>query len=319
MKIYSWTGEHPNFGDDLNHFLWEFLMPEVVADADDGALLVGVGTVLSNKLPAAKMRVVMGSGVGYSAAPRDISGPNWAVYAVRGPLTAKLLGLPADRAVIDPAVLLPGMPQWPTDKQQTPIFIPHWITAQDDDWRWAAAKTGLRYVDPRQDPMTVISEIARAPLVVAESMHAAIIADAFRVPWIPVIGMHRAIFKWQDWASSLSMDYRPHRVGLWARVQHRLSPNPQFTGNFGGTASSSPAKPKFNPAEAARSLIGHMPRPVRREMMVRDMAKAQRKPSQLSADTMLAGRQNLLRERIEQLREDYASGRIVSRAASSIV
>lgn len=318
MKVYSWRGDFPNFGDDLNDFLWEFAMPEVVADPDDGGLLVGVGTVLSSKLPAAKPRVVIGSGVGYSAAPRDIAGPDWAIYAVRGPLTAKLLGLPADRAVVDPAVLLPTMSHWPNTKHSDAIFIPHWITAQDDDWRWAAEKTGLRYVDPRQDPMTVVSEIARAPLVVAESMHAAIIADAFRVPWIPVIGMHRAVFKWRDWAGSLSMDYRPRKVGLWARVQHKLSPNPQFTSSSGEPRNAQSGKQRFNPADFARRLIGHVPAPVRRRMIVRDLEKARHQPPQLSADKSLSGRQALLRERIEQLREDYAAGRLVPRTATEM-
>tara|TARA_R110000868_G_scaffold372687_1_gene636499 strand:+ start:3962 stop:4921 length:960 start_codon:yes stop_codon:yes gene_type:complete len=310
VKVYSWTGEHPNFGDDLNHFLWQFVMPEVVADPEDGGLLIGVGTVLSNKLPIGKPRVVMGSGVGYSAVPQDLSGPGWAIYAVRGPLTAKLLNLPVGRAVVDPAVLLPTMPNWSGHKHGDAILVPHWITAQDSDWSWASEKCGLKYVDPRQDPKVVINAIAGARLVVAESMHAAIIADAFRVPWIPIIGLHRAIFKWTDWTSSLSMDYQPHKIGLWAHIQHKLSPNPQFTGGGGSVAVPSDVATKLNLAASARGVIGKVPSIIRRQLIIRDLSRVQNQPSQLSSDLTLRGRQKLLLERIAQLRSDFAAGRI---------
>jgi succinoglycan biosynthesis protein ExoV len=195
MKVYRWASKHPNFGDDLNQFLWDFLMPEVVAE-EDGAILVGVGTVLSDELPPGKPRVVIGSGAGYKPIPADIHGSDWKVYAVRGPLTSRLLGLQDNMAVVDPAVLLTRMPAFTHASGPDAIFVPHWETAHLKIWRDAAAAAGLRFVDPRQDAHFVIRQIASAKLVVAESMHAAIIADAFRVPWVPIIGTHRSLFKW---------------------------------------------------------------------------------------------------------------------------
>lgn len=310
MQIYSWSGDHPNFGDDLNHFLWSFLMPEVVA-TDDGALLIGVGTVLYDKLPAAAPRVVMGSGVGYSPAPRDIKGPGWAVYAVRGPLTARLLDLAPDRAVVDPAVLLPAMPDWSGTAHGDPIFVPHWTTALDADWRPAAERAGLRWVDPRGDPHTVIRAIAGASLVVAESMHGAIIADAFRMPWVPVVGTHRSVFKWSDWAGSLGMDYAPRPVGLLARLQARLAPNPRFTGARPAAAADGAVPPRRRPADLVRDAIGKLPAPLRQGLIARDLAAAKRSSHRRSTDRALASRQALLQERIDQLRADYAAGRIV--------
>ncbi len=315
MKVYSWTGAEPNFGDDLNHFLWAFLMPEVVADEEDGSLLIGVGTVLSHRLPAASPRVVMGSGVGYSDVPANVTEADWRVYAVRGPRTAKLLGLPDDRAVVDPAVLLPDMPDWTSSSHGDAIFVPHWLTAPDPDWKIAAENAGLRVVDPRQEAKHVIRELAGARLVVAESMHAAIIADAFRVPWIPVIATHRALFKWNDWADSLSIAYKPRAIGPFARLQARLAPNPQFTGRGAGQGEGQSPHPKVrrSSADLAQSAVRSIPGPIRRALMARDFSSAKQQAPFMSADGDLLSRQALLRERIAQLRDDYAAGRIIPR------
>lgn len=313
MKVYSWTGAHPNFGDDLNQFLWNFLMPEAVADPHDGALLVGVGTVLSETLPAARPRVVMGSGVGYKAVPADIFAEDWRVYAVRGPLTAHLLGLPADRAVVDPAVLLPAMPDWTARPHRDAIFVPHWESALHDDWRRAAEAAGLRYVDPRGEAKAVIATIAGASLVVAESMHGAIVADAFRVPWVPVIGTHRSTFKWRDWTGSLELDYAPRRAGSWARVQARLAPDRQFTGQTAPLRAAQRPGRRPSGAAIARTLVGLVPSPVERGVIARDLAAARQGRHHISGDAVLAARQRLLGERIDQLRQDYADGKIVMR------
>lgn len=58
----------------------------------------------------------------------------------------------------------------------------------------------------RWDISEIMRTISGAKLVIAEAMHAAIIADAYRVPWVSVATSSRINgFKWQDWASSLDM------------------------------------------------------------------------------------------------------------------
>lgn len=110
MRIYHWESDHGNFGDDLNLFLWPHFMPELIDD-DPDTLLVGVGTVLSDEIPRAARHIVLGSGIGYGRLPSDLDGPAWDILAVRGPLSARVLGRP-ELSAADPAVLLPLMPDF---------------------------------------------------------------------------------------------------------------------------------------------------------------------------------------------------------------
>jgi succinoglycan biosynthesis protein ExoV len=72
----------------------------------------------------------------------------------------------------------------------------------------------IEYVNPEQDGKAVIGRIRSAKLVIADSMHGAIIADAMRVPWIPVVTSPRInTFKWMDWTSSVGLPYAPYLLG----------------------------------------------------------------------------------------------------------
>ena len=63
------------------------------------------------------------------------------------------------------------------------------------------------------DVEAVVQQIASSRLVIAEAMHAAIVADAFRVPWIPVTSVPETNpFKWQDWCESLDLRYKTHTI-----------------------------------------------------------------------------------------------------------
>ena len=90
------------------------------------------------------------------------------------------------------------------------MFVPHWKSVRYGRWQRICESLGIEFVDPCGDSTAVVRRIASAEKVIAESMHAAIIADAFRVPWIPV-ALSREIspFKWVDWAASLEVPYRP--------------------------------------------------------------------------------------------------------------
>jgi succinoglycan biosynthesis protein ExoV len=211
LKIHLLKQVHGNFGDELNRWLWPALVPDVWSD-DGDVLFVGIGTILDQNLPAARLRIVFGTGAGYTPAPSDISASSarWHIYGVRGPLTARALKLDKRFVMTDPAILLATLREFAGLRRRGVIFIPHWKSVRYGYWDTICKALGIEFVDPCQDSKSVVRRIASAEKVIAESMHAAIIADAFRVPWIP-IALSREVspFKWVDWASSLDVPYSP--------------------------------------------------------------------------------------------------------------
>lgn len=212
MKVHLATQVQGNFGDELNRWLWPALLADVMGKTEDDVLFVGIGTVLDRNLPSARVTIVFGTGTGYTPPASDISThpSRWRIYGVRGPLTARALNLDKRAAMTDPAILLTTLPEFKGLDRRGVIFIPHWKSVRYGEWKGICKTLGIEFVDPCQDSKLVVRRIASAEKVIAESMHAAVIADAFRVPWTPV-ALSREIspFKWVDWASSLNVAYRP--------------------------------------------------------------------------------------------------------------
>jgi succinoglycan biosynthesis protein ExoV len=211
MHLYSYRGRSPNFGDDLNTWLFPRLLPGAF-DADDATLFLGIGSILFDTHPAGARKIVFGSGCGgYTTTPRlDAS---WDVRFVRGPMTAAKLGLPAHMGVGDSAILLAGQGLVRAPLAGRRIYMPHADSACDGAWRTPAEAAGLRYVDPRAPVHEVLGEILAAELVVTEAMHGAIVADALRVPWVamrPLFAVHHA--KWADWGGALGIVPRFHEL-----------------------------------------------------------------------------------------------------------
>src|SRR3546814_2815542 len=81
---------------------------------------------------------------------------------------------------------------------------------EEGPWERACELAGVELVDPRQCAHRVIERIRTSRLVIADSMHAAIIADTMRVPWVPVASSRRInSFKLLDWTLSLDLPYEP--------------------------------------------------------------------------------------------------------------
>lgn len=209
MRLYYY-GEYKNFGDILNTWLWPKLLPNTF-DEDAGILFVGIGTLLNDFIPTEPFKVVFGAGVGYGKRLPVID-QNWKIYCVRGPLSAQALGLEPKLAVTDSAVLLRNI-DLPPKKEHYPVsFMPHWQSAH---WNWKpiCEQVGLHYIDPTAEIEQVLQAIQCSGLVIAEAMHGAIVADALRVPWIPVQANKWILdFKWHDWCQSLGLEYNPVRL-----------------------------------------------------------------------------------------------------------
>jgi succinoglycan biosynthesis protein ExoV len=211
MTPYCFTEEAlTNFGDDLNRWMWERFLPNLLHE-QDGSLFLGIGTVLGSGLPLAERYIVFTSGVGYGPLPPTFGSPAWQVVCVRGPLTAKALGLPPDKAVCDGAVLLSTLPEMqPIAERKGVLFMPHFEALESGDWREVCRRAGVEFLDPHLPSEETCQRIRGAKLVLADAMHAAIVADALRVPWVPLITSNRInTFKWLDWSLTLDVRYQP--------------------------------------------------------------------------------------------------------------
>jgi len=217
LKVTCYSdGEASNFGDDLNRWIWNRILG-IPLDVDHGTVLLGIGTVISRSMvPPADRYIVLSSGVGYDALPPDFGGPKWEILAVRGPLTAEILSLPQEKAIVDGAALLRLLPECeplPESKRAGIGFMPHYDNLPDGNWREVCAMAGFEFLDPLADSEETVQRIRRSKLVIADAMHAAIVADALRVPWIPVtLSPQSNTFKWLDWTLSLDLAYRPTSI-----------------------------------------------------------------------------------------------------------
>ena len=167
MDLFYFKDPKGNFGDDLNEWLWDRLLPgwrEGPADT----VLIGVGTLINEgMLPRDKRKLILGSGTGYGDLPFIDDPDKWDFRAVRGPRSAALLGLPEDRGIIDPAVLISDDPDF-ADLQTAgpPIFIPHHRSLDRHPWKDLCEGVGIEFVSPGGESKSVIRAIAQAPLVI---------------------------------------------------------------------------------------------------------------------------------------------------------
>jgi succinoglycan biosynthesis protein ExoV len=175
------------------------------------------------------------------------------------------------------------------------------------DWPATAAAAGIDYVSPRDDSIAVIGAIATAPLVLAESLHAAVIADAFRVPWRPVrsdVGSFN-LFKWHDWTESLGVPLevteifapltRARRLARWpGRRRAAGAPRP-------AAARRSDEVPAVPPPTLRRRLMARL----RVEVGARMLAQASLLPAFLSGEPVLKDRLDRIEMALAGVARDY--------------
>lgn len=270
MKLYLWRGAVRNFGDELNELLWPRLLPGLFDD-DETTLFLGIGSVLDARHSPEAIKLVAGAGYGGYQKPATLDA-RWLVHWVRGPRTARMLGLPASRGMGDPAMLLP-VAGWHGMGAGTAVgFMPHFESLTYGAWGEAAAAAGVELIDPRGDPAGIVEAIGRCRLLLCEAMHGAIVADALRVPWValrPLASVHHA--KWRDWAdalgtevtfqpltaSSLSEWLHAWRVATWhhgreiLRVASPVLERCRFVHSAAGAlCGAAHAQPQLSPAAA---------------------------------------------------------------------
>ena len=193
-----------NFGDELNPWLWRQLCPEVMEQRQD-RLFLGIGTILSRSVPAEPVKVVFGSGTSGVGEP-SVMDARWRVFCVRGPLTARKLNLDARLALTDGAILVRRVRPPDEKKRYSVSIMLHHRSMEEADWKELTARAGIHCIDPCAKVDQVLAEMLQTELLLTEAMHGAIVADALRVPWMPVrLYPWFNEFKWQDWSQSVQV------------------------------------------------------------------------------------------------------------------
>ncbi|MEQ9233297.1 polysaccharide pyruvyl transferase family protein [Coleofasciculus sp. E2-BRE-01] len=302
MKLYycKYPDGRQNFGDQLNLWLWEKLIPGVL-DEDESIAFVGLGTLINDALPRrtprAKQRVIFSTGAGQEKGMPEID-ESYKIYCLRGPLSAQAIGLPTELAVTDGAILLRRLVKINNRKIHKFAYMPHYNFA-GEAWKSVCEELGFGYIDPSWSTDKVLSSINNTEILLSEAMHGAIVADALRVPWIPIV-THPTILalKWQDWCLSIGVEYQP--------VQMKRLHQPRNTAGGWAKVSDSKNVDILKPARLARDWIRQKSAA---SQLIR-IAKSVR-PT-LSSDTHIENVTVELEERLQQFRNDVEAGYFTS-------
>lgn len=228
MKLYYHIDPLGNFGDDLNAWLWPKIFPNIIdgvvghepssrKNLDEAVdLVVGIGTLLNDRLPRRNKKWILGSGVGYGEPAKVDS--TWNIVCVRGPLTAKALCIEEHFGIIDPAILAPDYFCSSRSIYHGEIaLMPHCGSIRNHDWSIEAHAADIQIIDPGASVERVMSQISGLKFLITEALHGAIIAEAMRVPWLPVISNPGVLdLKWIDWCTTIDREYSPVRLpAIW--------------------------------------------------------------------------------------------------------
>lgn len=319
MKLLHYRSPVPNFGDDLNAFLWPDLAPSLFIDGDGSSAFVGIGTIVGIDPEGSRKLHVFSSGAGYSSLERwkdlDIE-----YHCVRGPVTARFLGLEPDRILTDGALLAPLLPRFRPGAREIGniAVVPHYETLAHPGWEVAVQLAGFDLIDPRGSPDIVIAALSRASLVLTESLHGAILADSCGVPWRGfAVSRNFSTAKWYDWTTSLALDVEialvpPPDLMPLLRFGKRREPFGsmlqldsesalrEFGGRVGPPAHASwikeRAKQVLEDVPMARRLLGYTP-----ERTAEALARLAALPPFLSSEHVRDRLRDMMLDRLDRL------------------
>ena len=218
MKLYYYRGDKPNFGDDLNPWMWPKLMPGIW-DENEQEMFLGIGSIIFDSHPKQAQKIVFGAGYG-GYTPLPVIDDKWKFYFVRGVQTARECKLDPSLAIGDSAILLRSCITERPAKIHKVSFMPHFESTVDGNWRAACKLAGIHYIDPTATVDQTLADIMGSELVITEAMHGAIVSDALRVPFVAVKPIQqRHHMKWFDWASALDLDLRPQPLAASSLVE----------------------------------------------------------------------------------------------------
>lgn len=305
MNLFFYRGAKPNFGDELNTWMWPRLV-DGLFDKDDHSIFLGIGSIIWDSFPAHKKKIVFGSGFGGYTSPPTID-DSWKFYFVRGRLTAKTLGINTALGVGDAAIMLRSCVKTYPKKRFKVSFMPHWQT--DGNWKAACQAASIHYIDPCGEVETVLDELLASELVLTEAMHGAIVSDALRVPWIPIKPIqsnHR--WKWFDWASALDIDLKPVSVAGSSLLESTIQvlSYPMLAGSM-----SSVVKKLNNNGRAHRTLKKISPEFFMERAAESLLSISHKNYPSLSSDAAIEKAHSTMLGQLDQIIADTGHGKVI--------
>ena len=230
MKILQICNEIPNFGDRLARIITERLFGHSVievfnaipSDFSNTRVLAGLGSFLGYYLDWPLE--VWGTGFEPGYLPRETlrtlaRPPNWRIHAVRGHVTRVAFGLHDDIPVGDPGYLVPN---FYTPHATYPAKVRYFTHCDHSDEKINVDADEV--ISTTEDVFSIIDRIVSSEFVFTESLHVAIVAHAYNIPWAWALRKHyRGMTKWYDWFSSIDVNgtcFRPQDL-LTARCWYK--------------------------------------------------------------------------------------------------
>lgn len=189
MKTYWWGAPCEkfvyNFGDLLNPLLLnaygfiEYAEPDLTHRSETDFVLLG--SVLQSFEEKHRL-TVLGCGLLYDLRKTFT---NARILALRGKLTKDRLGLTYDVVLGDPGLLISKIlpVSASSDSVALPIgIVPHWkhyASPRLDRYRHDPR---FKIINPRCEPEFIVHELNSCSFIIASSLHALIIADAYGIP-----------------------------------------------------------------------------------------------------------------------------------------
>lgn len=284
-----------NFGDALNPLVFNTLLPDFFDD-DPTIEFSGIGSIIGLPMsPEAKRRIIFSSGFAYGTLPQIDE--TYDIVCVRGPLTAKILNIDPSLAITDGAILLNALKFPDPPKTYKYSFMPHWESELKFPWETICREADVNYISPALPVEKVIDEIKRSEFMIAEAMHAAIVSDTLRVPWLAVKAYNGINeFKWNDWASSLNVEYAPHTLpSLWTATDFVLK---VFDEKSAVPMPKSVVRLMLKGYEKVQDLSTY-------PKAIRQMKKLKEARFQLSGETIFQEKFNQILDKLHQTKERY--------------
>lgn len=309
MKVQFFRGEQNNFGDELNLWLWPKLLPDFFDD-DTSILFIGIGSILGKIFEDTAKKIVFGAGhvADYNDIP-TVNGGDWDIFFVRGRRTARALGLDETLGIGDAATLIRALDIQFERKPSYVGFMPHWESMRRGDWCKVCKLAGIRLIDPTKPVDQVITEILGCELLVTEAMHGAIVADALRVPWIPVLPIdHNHREKWFDWADTLNLNLVRHHLSPSSSAELRVATKNRPIMSRLARVLTWPPIVSFT-----KPVIRHASAPFMRRVAAKSLAKIATESPSLSSDDAIENVLRKMKSKVRDLESRYNKSARLSR------